>query len=83
MYLSKTDANAISRAIFEIQQATEARTIAETDEEKLEAIMDRRTAELVLKEFGINVDFFEDSEKVREKGFRKWWDLQRKIKNAA
>jgi len=83
MYLSKTDANAISRAIFEIQQTTEAYTRAETADEKIQAIMDRRTAELVLKELGINTDFFEDPEKVRDKGGRKWLDLHWKIKSAA
>lgn len=83
MYISKTDANAISRAIFEIQQTTEAYIRAETPEEKIQAIVDRRTAELVLKEFGINTDFFEDSEKVRDKGGRKWLDLHWKIKSAA
>ena len=83
MYLSKTDANAISRAIFDIQQTTEAYIRAETSEEKIQAIVDRRTAELVLKELGINTDFFEDSEKVRDKGARKWLDLRWKIKSAA
>ena len=83
MYLSKIDANAISRAIFDIQQTTEAYTRAETSEEKIQAIMDRRTAELVLKELGINTDFHEDSEKVRDKGARKWLDLRWKIKSAA
>ncbi len=78
MYLSKADAHAISRAIFEIQQATTVIATAETSEEKLEGFHRRWVAEKALEELGINPDFPEDSESVSKKGFNKWWNLKMK-----
>ena len=78
MYLSKADAHAISRAIFEIQQATNVIATAEETEEKLEGYHRRWVAEKALKELGINTDIPEDSKAVADKGFARWWDLKQK-----
>lgn len=78
MYLSKADAHAISRAIFEIQQSTSVISTAETNEEKLEGFHRRWVAEKALAELGINPHFPEDSKAVSDKGFEKWWNLKKK-----
>lgn len=84
MYLSKVDRHTISRAIFEIQMATEQAAQAESDdneEARVAGLARRYTAEKVLRDLGINCNFFEDSEKVSDKGFDQWWKLRRKHSN--
>jgi VIT1/CCC1 family predicted Fe2+/Mn2+ transporter len=78
MYLSKADAHAISRAIFETQQAIEAISKAETNEERLRGYHRLDVAEKALAELGINPHFTEDSKAVSDKGFEKWWNLKKK-----
>jgi hypothetical protein len=81
MYLSKVDRHTISRAIFEIQMATEQAAQAESEEARNAGYARRYTAEKVLRDLGINCNFFEDSRKVSDKGFDQWWELRRKHSN--
>jgi len=78
MYLSKVDAHAISRAIFETQRAIEAIAKAEILEERLEGYRRLDVAEKALAELGINPHFTADSKAVSDKGFKRWWDLKKK-----
>lgn len=81
MYLSKAQRNAIARAIFEIELASELIHPSEgTSDEatRLAGFKRKAVAERALKDMGINVDFFTDPPKVGEKGFQIWWDMKRK-----
>jgi hypothetical protein len=81
MYLSKAQRNAIARAIFEIELASEIiqRSDGAGDEAtRLAGFKRKAVAERALIDMGINVDFFKDSPKVGEKGFQIWWDMKRK-----
>jgi hypothetical protein len=78
MYLSKSQGNAIARAIFEIELASEVIHRADTDAIRLDGYKRKAVAERALKDMGINVDFFSDSPKVGDKGFQIWWDMKKK-----
>ena len=78
MYLSKVDRHTISRAIFEIQMATEQEARAQSEEAETTARDRRYRAEAVIRELGINTNFFEDSDKVSDAGFEQWCELRRK-----
>tara|TARA_R100001086_G_scaffold197566_1_gene114076 strand:- start:248 stop:511 length:264 start_codon:yes stop_codon:yes gene_type:complete len=80
MYLSKAQGNAIARAIFEIELASEVihRTDKADDETRLAGFKRKAVAERALKDMGINVDFFTDTPKVSDKGFEIWWDMKQK-----
>jgi len=78
MYLSKAQRNAIARAIFEIEMASDVIGHAEDDDTRLAGFKRKAVAERALKDMGINVDFFSDSPKVGDKGFQIWWDTKRK-----
>ena len=64
MYLSKAQGNAIARAIFEIELASEVIHRADTDETRLAGFKRKAVAERALETLGINVDFFKDSPRV-------------------
>jgi hypothetical protein len=78
MYLSKAQGNAIARAIFEIELASEVIHWAETDATRLDGYKRKAVAERALKDMGINVDFFSDTPRVSDRGFKIWWDMKRK-----
>ena len=81
MYFSKAQRNAIARAIFEIEMASEIiqRSDGAGDEAtRLAGFKRKAVAERALIDMGINVDFFKDSPKVGDKGFQIWWDMKRK-----
>ena len=78
MYLSKAQRNAIARAIFEIEMASDVIGKATSDETRLAGFKRKAIAERALIDMGINVDFFKDSPKVVGKGFQIWWDLKKK-----
>jgi len=78
MYLSKAQGNAIARAIFEIEMASEIIGSAENDDIRLAGFKRKAIAERALKDMGINVDFYTDTPKVGDKGFQIWWDMKRK-----
>ena len=78
MYISKAQRNAIARAIFEIELASDVIGKAKSEETRLAGFKRKAIAERALKDMGINVDFFNDSEKVGDKGFQIWWDMKRK-----
>jgi hypothetical protein len=78
MYLSKAQGNAIARAIFEIELASEVIHRADTDETRLAGFKRKAIAERALIDMGINVDFFSDTPKVSDKGFQIWWDMKKK-----
>ena len=76
MYLSKAQRNAIARAIFEIEMASDVIGKATSDETRLAGFKRKAIAERALIDMGINVDVFKDSEKVGDKGFQIGWDLK-------
>ena len=78
MYLSKVDRHTISRAIFEIQMATEQEARAKSEEAETAGRARRYRAEAVIRELGINTNFFEDSDKVSDAGFEQWCKLRNK-----
>ena len=78
MYLSKSQGNAIARAIFEIELASEVIHRADTDDARLTGFKRKAIAERALKDMGINVDFFSDTPRVSDRGFKIWWEMKRK-----
>jgi len=78
VYLSKVDRHTISRAIFEIQMATEQEAKAQSEEMQQAGRARRYRAEAIIRELGINTNFFEDSDKVSDAGFEQWCELRNK-----